>query len=42
MEVEERVEAAEEDLIPVYIMGKCYMVPPSQTIMKAIPVSVFS
>ena len=35
MEVEERVEAAEEDLIPVYIMGKCYMVPPSLTVMKA-------
>ncbi len=25
----------EEGLIPVYIMGKCYMVPPSLTIMKA-------
>ncbi|HEY75041.1 MAG TPA: 4Fe-4S dicluster domain-containing protein [Thermoflexia bacterium] len=24
-----------EELIPVYIMGKCYMVPPSLTIMKA-------
>ena len=29
------MEEQREDLIPVYIMGKCYMVPPSLTIMKA-------
>jgi succinate dehydrogenase/fumarate reductase-like Fe-S protein len=28
-------EAREENLIPVYVMGKRYMVPPSLTIMKA-------
>jgi len=28
-------DAAADDRIPVYIMGKCYMVPPTLTIMKA-------
>lgn len=31
----EEPEVSEADLIPVYIMGKRYMVPPSLTIMKA-------
>jgi succinate dehydrogenase/fumarate reductase-like Fe-S protein len=28
-------QVTDSDLIPVYIMGKCYMVPPTLTIMKA-------
>jgi len=35
MDAEEHVEVTEEALIPVYIMGKRYMVPPTLTIMKA-------
>jgi succinate dehydrogenase/fumarate reductase-like Fe-S protein len=35
METEKQTEANETDLIPVYIMGKRYMVPPTLTIMKA-------
>jgi succinate dehydrogenase/fumarate reductase-like Fe-S protein len=35
METEKQSETNEGDLIPVYIMGKRYMVPPSLTIMKA-------
>ena len=35
METEKQPEVTEADLIPVYIMGKRYMVPPSLTIMKA-------
>ena len=35
METEKQPEAIEADLIPVYVMGKCYMVPPTLTIMKA-------
>lgn len=35
METEKQPEVAEPDLIPIYIMGKRYMVPPSLTIMKA-------
>ncbi|MFQ6099629.1 MAG: 4Fe-4S dicluster domain-containing protein [Anaerolineae bacterium] len=35
METEKQPEVTEVDLIPVYIMGKQYMVPPTLTIMKA-------
>ncbi len=35
METEKQPEVTEADLIPVYIMGKQYMVPPTLTIMKA-------
>ncbi|MDY6875862.1 MAG: 4Fe-4S dicluster domain-containing protein [Chloroflexota bacterium] len=35
METEKRSEVTEATLIPVYIMGKRYMVPPTLTIMKA-------
>ena len=35
METEKQPEVTEPDLIPVYIMGKQYMVPPTLTIMKA-------
>ncbi len=35
LEVTDASEGAEGDLIPVYIMGKQYMVPPTLTIMKA-------
>ena len=35
METEKQPEVIDADLIPVYIMGKRYMVPPSLTIMKA-------
>ncbi len=35
METEKQPEVANADLIPVYIMGKQYMVPPTLTIMKA-------
>ena len=35
MVAEPQNEAREENLIPVYVMGKRYMVPPSLTIMKA-------
>ncbi|HEY66812.1 MAG: 4Fe-4S ferredoxin [Chloroflexi bacterium] len=35
METEKQSEVTEADLIPVYIMGKRYMVPPTLTIMKA-------
>jgi len=35
METEKQPEVIDADLIPVYIMGKRYMVPPTLTIMKA-------
>jgi len=35
MEIEKQPEVTDADLIPVYIMGKQYMVPPTLTIMKA-------
>jgi ferredoxin len=35
METEKQSEVTDADLIPVYIMGKQYMVPPTLTIMKA-------
>jgi len=35
METEKQPEVTEADLIPVYIMGKRYTVPPTLTIMKA-------
>jgi len=35
METEKQPKSTEPDLIPVYIMGKQYMVPPTLTIMKA-------
>jgi ferredoxin len=35
METEKQPKVIDADLIPVYIMGKRYMVPPSLTIMKA-------
>ncbi len=35
-ESQQQPEGIEESLIPVYIMGKRYMVPPSLTIMKAL------
>jgi len=35
VETEKRPEVTDVELIPVYIMGKRYMVPPSLTIMKA-------
>ncbi len=35
METENQPEVADADLIPVYVMGKRYMVPSSLTIMKA-------
>jgi len=35
METEKQPEVSDADLIPVYIMGKQYMVPPTLTIMKA-------
>lgn len=35
METEKQPEVTDADLIPVYIMGKQYMVPPTLTIMKA-------
>ena len=35
MEIEKQSEVTDADLIPVYIMGKQYMVPPTLTIMKA-------
>ncbi len=35
METEKQSEVTDADLIPVYIMGKQYMVPPMLTIMKA-------
>jgi len=35
METEKEPKVTEADLIPIYIMGKRYMVPPTLTIMKA-------
>ncbi len=35
METENKPEVTDADLIPIYIMGKQYMVPPTLTIMKA-------
>jgi len=35
METEKQPKATESELIPIYIMGKRYMVPPTLTIMKA-------
>ncbi|MEE9616933.1 MAG: 4Fe-4S dicluster domain-containing protein [Anaerolineae bacterium] len=35
MEIEKQSEVTDADLIPIYIMGKQYMVPPTLTIMKA-------
>ena len=35
METERQPEITDADLIPIYIMGKRYMVPPTLTIMKA-------
>jgi succinate dehydrogenase/fumarate reductase-like Fe-S protein len=35
METEKQPEVIDADLIPIYIMGKRYMVPPTLTIMKA-------
>ncbi|HET90049.1 MAG TPA: 4Fe-4S dicluster domain-containing protein [Chloroflexi bacterium] len=36
METEKQPEVTDAELIPIYIMGKQYMVPPTLTIMKAI------
>ena len=40
-ELEERTQAGKPKLIPVYVMGKKYMVPETLTIMKAMEYAGF-